>query len=32
MGFAAAKERIASLTKTLETYNYQYYVLDNPSI
>ena len=32
MGFAAAKERIASLTKTLETYNYQYYVLDNPSV
>lgn len=26
------KERIAQLTKTLEQYNYEYYVLDNPTV
>ena len=26
------KERVEEITKTLERYNYEYYVLDNPTI
>ena len=27
-----AKERVEQLTKLLEKYNYEYYVLDNPTV